>query len=55
MRDAGATYGTVESKLQQFNNQEQLHAEVGMVDDAREDIYVVVDEADATPGAEFAC
>jgi cytochrome c-type biogenesis protein CcmF len=50
----GASQGTVESKLQQFSNAEQLHAEVGILSSPARDIYVVVDEADATPGAEFA-
>jgi cytochrome c-type biogenesis protein CcmF len=50
----GQSQGTVESKLQQFSNQEQLHAEVGILSNPLRDIYVVVDEADATPGAEFA-
>ena len=50
----GDSTGTVDSKLQQFNNAEQLHADVGILSNAAHDVYVVVDEADATPGKEFA-
>ncbi len=50
----GSPVGIVRPKLEQFSNAEQLHAEVGILATPATDIYVVVDEADATPGAEFA-
>jgi cytochrome c-type biogenesis protein CcmF len=51
---SGEAAGTLDSKLQQFNNAEQLHADVGILSTVAHDVYVVVDEADATPGKEFA-
>jgi len=52
--DDGSVHGTVDSKLEQFTSAEQLHAQVGILSNAWRDIYVVVDEADATSGSEFA-
>jgi len=52
--ESGNPLGTVEPKLEQFTNAEQLHAQVGILSNAFRDIYVVVDEADGTVGSEFA-
>ena len=52
--ESGNVLGTIEPKLEQFTNAEQLHAQVGILSNAFRDIYVVVDEADGTAGSEFA-
>ena len=45
---------TIVAKLDQYNNAEQLQAEVGIHTSLTRDIYVVVDEIDAKPGQEYA-
>jgi cytochrome c-type biogenesis protein CcmF len=49
----GKAQGNIVSMLERFNNAEQLQAQVGILSEFMRDIYVVVDEADATPGAEW--
>lgn len=49
----GNAKGNIVSMLERFNNAEQLQAQVGILSGVMADIYVVVDEADATPGAEW--
>lgn len=51
--DEGNVEGTIVSKLERFNNSENLQAQVGILSGVTRDIYVVVDEADATTGAEW--
>ena len=54
LNGSGAQGPVIVSKLEQFNNAEQLQAQVGIHVTLMRDIYVVVDEVDATPGAEYA-
>ena len=49
----GKAQGNIVSMLERFNNAEQLQAQVGILSGVLRDVYVVVDEADATAGAEW--
>ena len=50
----GGVKGIASPSLVQFSNQEQLHVDVGILPTLAQDIYIVVDSADGTPGAENA-
>ena len=49
----GNVKGNIVSMLERYNNAEQLQAQVGILSGIMRDVYVVVDEADATAGAEY--
>lgn len=49
----GKPEANIVSMLERFSNSEQLQAQVGIDSGIVRDIYVVVDEADATTGAEW--
>ena len=51
--DKGNAKANIVSMLERFNNAEQLQAQVGINSGILRDIYVVVDEADATAGSEY--
>ena len=49
----GAPTGNIVSMLEKFSTSENLQAQVGILSNLTHDIYVVLDEADATPGAQW--
>ena len=51
--EAGQPTAAIVSRLERFKNSEQLQAQVGISSSIMRDIYVVVDEANANPGAEW--